>query len=187
MQAFAARFTYLPSLVISIVAANAIVGTCAERFSHRLKSLMFVPVLVLMIFYAALTQRLVDVFKDSGSYWSRVIAFQPFDAAFYYCGLHYFDAGKYLAAINDFTGCLSAGIRDQRQDIFNLYAFRGQALIKLGRYDEAVRDLTAALEMSPQPIYFHYRGIALKALGMAPQATEDFEKAGALKGKRHGL
>lgn len=187
MQAFAARFTYLPSLVISIVAANVIVGTCAERFPHRLKSLMFVPILALMISYAALTQRLVDVFKDSDTYWSRVIAFQPFDAAFYYRGLHYFDTGKYLAAINDFTTCLSAGIRDQRQDIFNLYAFRGQALIKLGRYDEAVRDLTAALEMSPQPIYFHYRGIALKALGMAPQATEDFERAGVLEGKRHGL
>lgn len=189
-QAFAARFTYLPSVVVSIVVANVITRSIlgiAGRYKCYWKSLMSVLVLAVVICYVTTTGRLIDVWKDSGNYWSRVIAFQPFDMAYFYRGLFYSDTGKYEAAISDFTACLNIGIKEQRPDLFNLYAFRGEALVRAGRYDEAVRDLTTALEINPQPIYFYYRGLAYKSLGKLKQSEDDFGKAGSARGLMRGF
>jgi tetratricopeptide (TPR) repeat protein len=65
-----------------------------------------------------------------------------------------------------------------REEIFNIYAYRGETLRAMGFLDEAIADLTAAINLSPYPQYYYLRGLALKAAGRLTEAEEDFRRAG---------
>lgn len=186
LQAFAARFTYLPSVALSIVAAVLTI----EGYRKSLRSrrsfvrVLFAGTLVsVFAFYVVMTQRYIDVWKDSGTLWSRQIAYQPFDKALFWRGLFYTDSGMYDAAIDDYTVCLHLAVRQGSPEIYNLYAFRGEAFAKSGRYDQAVRDFTVAINDNPHPLFFYHRSLALAGLGRAKEADDDARKAGGVKGQ----
>jgi tetratricopeptide (TPR) repeat protein len=85
--------------------------------------------------------------------------------------------GKYAAAVEDYTKAIEEPLPVWRPYMYNLYAFRGEALRLSGRYDEAVRDLTTAIAMLPHPVYYRLRGSALKESGKAAEAEQDFSRA----------
>lgn len=183
IQAFAARFTYLPAVVPSIVAAAGM-GKVYAWGAGRTKRLPVAGLAVaLLFFYGAMTVRLIDVWHDSGTMWSRVIAFQPFDRAYFYRALFRVDNGDYSAAVDDYTACLEIALREGLPEAFNLYAFRGEAFLRWGKYDEAVRDFSAAIASAAQPLYYYNRGVALRKLGRLAEAAADFRRAGKAKGQ----
>ncbi len=187
-MAFAAHCTYLPSVVPSIMVAALIAmvykkaAECPQRYPRILVVVMSVA---LLVFYGAMTQLHINVWKDSGALWSRVIAIQPFDRAYFTRGLYYVDAGKYREAVDDYTVCLKIMNHDKNPDIFNLYAFRGEALAKAGSYEEAVNDFTAALAVYPHRLYYYHRGMALKKLGRMKEAEDDLKRAGKASGQMY--
>jgi protein O-mannosyl-transferase len=186
--ALAARYTYLPALLPSMIAAVLIASGArkAARRWPRYGSLMVAGVVVpLLVFYVAMTQRLIGHWHDSGAMWSRVIEYQPFDRAYFYRGLYYTDSGNYAGAIDDYTTCITIAAEEQVPFIYNLYAFRAEALTKAGRFDEAVADLNVAISMFPHRLYFYHRGLAFKGLGRDREADEDFARAGRAKGQMH--
>jgi protein O-mannosyl-transferase len=182
IQSLAARFTYLPSVGPSIAVAFLLAAAWSRR-ARALQRSVAVLVVAVLVFYAALTQRQIDVWQDTGSLWSRVIAIAPFDRAYFYRGLFHADSGRYDAAVADYSACLEIALSEKLPEAFNLYAFRGEALVRAGRYEEAVADLTTAIGISPHPVYFHHRGLALKGLGRMAEAEEDFRRAGTATGQ----
>lgn len=179
-QAYAARFTYLPAIPVSIASAM-VIGSVYQRIIVKVRTGWVVLLLFPLLFvtYGYLTHQQIDVWKDSGSMWSRVIARQPFDKAYFFRGLYYADSGNYLAAIDDYSKCLAIASQENINEMYraNILAFRGEAFTKAGRYDSAFNDFSAAIEISPRKQFFYYRGLALKGMGRFHEAEDDFLKA----------
>jgi hypothetical protein len=179
--ALAARYTYLPSLlpVILLVgrAANAVAG---RRNAGRLA---IGAALLLVLAYGGVTQRLIGDWQNAGTMWSRVIAFHPFDRAYFYRGLHYVEAGDYTAAVADYTACLALFAQESRSEIYNLYAFRGEAFSLTGRYPEALADFDRAIALFPHRLYRYHRGMVLQKLGRFGEAQQELQLAGRTFGQ----
>lgn len=138
---------------------------------------------VILVFYVVVTQNNIGDWKNSNTFWSKVIAHQPFGMAYYYRALYYVDSDKnYLAAVDDYTTCLEMFDEDNNPDVFNLYAFRGEALSKAGRYADAVKDLDFAISLFPHKLYYYHRGIALMELGKIKEGEQDLMRAGKTVG-----
>jgi hypothetical protein len=182
------RYTYIPSMVTSIIAAVLISSSyqkVAERRQRIAGFLLIGTTISVLVFYALMTQKLIGVWRNSGTMWSRVIAYHPFDKAYFFRGLYNVDSGNYMAAVDDYSTCLKIATENKQPDTFNLHAFRGEALVKAGRYAEAVMDLTAAISVYPHRLYYYHRGLALRGLGQTREAEADFLKAGQAKGQMY--
>jgi hypothetical protein len=181
-MSFAAHCTYLPSVIPGVVVAAVCVEAGGRSAARRAVPLLAAA---LLLFYAAMTQFHISVWKDSEALWTRVINIQPFDRPYFTRALHYVDAGRYQEAIDDYSVCLKFMTADRNPEAFNLYAFRGEALAKAGRYEEAVRDFSAAIDAYPHRLYYYHRGMALQALGRKGEAEADLQRAGAAKGQMY--
>lgn len=185
-QAYAARFTYLPAISVSIASAM-VIGSVYQRIIVKVRTGWVVLLLFPLLFvtYGYLTNQQIDVWKDSGSMWSRVIARQPFDKAYFFRGLYYADSGNYLAAIDDYSKCLAIVSQENINEMYraNILAFRGEAFTKSGQYDSAFNDFSSAIEISPRKQFYYYRGLALKGMGRFHEAEDDFLKAGYVYGQ----
>jgi tetratricopeptide (TPR) repeat protein len=93
-------------------------------------------------------------------------------------GMYYYSKGEYPKAIEDLSRAIEIAFGLGMYDRYNLNAFRGEALLKVRRYNEAVKEFTFAISKAPRPVYFYHRGLALKAMGRMDEANEDFKVAG---------
>lgn len=183
-QSLAVRFTYLPSVAIAIAAAFLAAGTYS-RFAGGGRSWRITCIVIawaLLCGYAGITVRLIGVWKDTETLWTRVIETQPMGRAFQERGIFRFSTGKYLDAVEDFSTAMAVREGAGMPVAYNLIAFRGAALAKLGRHDEALRDFSEAIAIAPHPNYFYHRGVVLKGLGRTREAEEDFARAGNERG-----
>jgi tetratricopeptide (TPR) repeat protein len=179
--AMAARYTYLPAIAPGIAVAAALVlftGKLLAQGRRLFAVALLGTVAVFLAISVGITLKLVNVWKDTGSFWSRVIEIEPVGRAYGDRGVYYLINGKSAAAANDFSAAIDIAVKAGIRSIYNLYAFRGVALGDTGRFVEAVADFDRAIELYPHPTYFQQRGIALKALGRAAEAEEDFRRAG---------
>jgi protein O-mannosyl-transferase len=181
-QSFASRFTYLPSVVPGIAAAAAIVSVAARGGSLLLRREAFAVAALLLLVHAGMTYRLIGVWQDTGTVWSRAIDLEPQAILFKERGIYYHGAGRYDAAIADYTAAIERAPAGLEPYIYNLYACRGEALRAAGRHAEAVADLTTAITLYPHPEYFHFRAAALKELGRIQEAAADAARAGEATG-----
>jgi hypothetical protein len=181
------RYTYLPSVAVSIMAAYGIaIGVRGLGASVGYRSVTAICLTAaLLVFYGTVTYLRIGDWRDSGTMWTRIITHQPFSRAYFLRGLYYVDSGKFMAAVDDYTTCLNVSVREKYPETYriNIIAHRGEAFAGAGRYEEAVRDFTTAIGMVPDPLYFYHRGVALKALGKMKEASEDFQRAGGSKGQ----
>lgn len=179
-QAFASRFTYLPSaapciaVAALLTAAYGKVPVCRGWLRYALPGCFA----ALLLSYAVLTLRLIPVWNNPETMWNRVVEIEPSGIAFKERALLYASVGRYDAAVEDYSAALARPLNVWRPYIYNLYAFRGEALSLAGRYDDAVRDFSVAIAMFPHPVYYRLRGAALKAGGRLQEAGVDFGKAG---------
>jgi tetratricopeptide (TPR) repeat protein len=183
LQAYAARYTYLPSIAPSIVGAGLIAVLYSRLANyHYFRVVLVTLVAALMFCYGILTYRLIGVWKDTATLWSRVIDIQPVGSAYKERGLFYLVSGRYRDAIADLSRAIEIAVQLRRDDLFNLFAFRGEALGNDGRYEEAVADFSAAIAISPRPVYFYHRSLALRAAGRSAEAEADLNRAGSETG-----
>jgi hypothetical protein len=182
-QGYAARFTYLPAVAPSIMVA-ALVGACAGSLQKRLvlSRLLFLVVLLLLLCSSAMSYRLITVWDDGGSMWARVIDYAPSLPAYWRRSLYNSATGNNSAVVQDLTAAIKLLTPAWRPHGHNLYAHRGEALIGVGSYAEAVTDLTVAINAYPHPLYFRLRGEALQKLGRLQDAAADFGRAGEERG-----
>lgn len=179
-QAFAARFTYLPSVAPCIAVAVVII-TVFNKVAVTNRFLRFASsgvALLLLIFYIVMSLKLIPVWDSPETYWNRVIEVEPSAIVFKERALLFVSIRKYNEAVDDYTAAIRSPLNVWQPYIYNLYAFRGEALSLAGRYDEAVKDLSTAIGMFPNPVYYRLRGVALKASGKEKAAEDDFRRAG---------
>lgn len=180
-QSFAARFTYLPSVAPSIVTA-VFIGITYQRAVAVGRSVnqvgMAVAVAGVFLVWGGGTVKLIDTWKDTASYWSRIIDLQPGAIVYKERGLFYYSIGNYQAAVDDLSMALRMAPEIWRPYRYNLYAYRGEALRLAGYYAESVQDFSVAIAQYPRPAYFHSRGLAQQQLGKIREAEEDFRVAG---------
>jgi hypothetical protein len=183
------RFTYIPMLAPSIAAAFLFISAYDWLASWQKRYAMMFAALLIAVFVSlvVVTERLGGVWKNSGTMWSRVIEFQPFDRAFFTRGLYYVDSANYKAAITDFTTCIEIASQQKMPEIYNFHAFRGEAYSLAGRYEEAVADFTVAIKMHPHQLYFYHRGMALQKMGRVQESEIDFARAAKARGQMSWL
>jgi hypothetical protein len=180
--ALAARYTYLPAIAPGIAAAAWLVLS-AERLEEDgrriLKWCLLGGIGLCLAAGIGITVPLINVWKDTGTFWSRVIKIEPVGRAYGDRGVFYLITGRSAEAADDFSAAIgiaeSAGVKS----IYNLYAFRGVALSDIGRFADAVADFDRAIAIHPHPTYFQLRGVALNALGRMVEAEKDFRRAGS--------
>ncbi|MDA8414299.1 MAG: hypothetical protein M0023_11010 [Desulfobacteraceae bacterium] len=185
IQAFAARFTYLPSIAPGILAAYA-VGAAYNRSSGRWAGFarQAIPVagVALIVAYGITTWRFVGIWKNTETVWSRIIDLQPTGRAYKERGLYYLSRGEDRAAEQDLTASIGFAQRVGLEEIYRLYALRGVALLNQERYAAAVEDFDRAIPLCPDPRYYYQRGRAFEALGKHNEAKADFHRAGRADG-----
>lgn len=188
-QMYAARYTYLPSLVPGIVLAAGVASSCtgipgipgrAVRLSAQ--RILLALLYAVLFLYGVMTVQLIPVWDNTETLWSRVIAIRPVGLAYYNRGTYYLEHGRLDAAINDYTTAIENNAIMGDMYSFNYYAFRGLALYRAGRYEESVRDFSAAIADFPQPNYFFHRGRSMLLLGKETEARHDFLRAGQESG-----
>ncbi|MBT0666541.1 tetratricopeptide repeat protein [Geobacter pelophilus] len=171
-QAFAARFTYLGSIIPTLFVPLL----ATERGTGTRKTVLLVATCLVLCWYGAETRRLIPVWDNSGTFWSRVIDLEPLGRAYQERGLYNFDNGNAAAAADDLAAAMEIA-RANGVLGFNLVAHRGKVLLALKRYDEAIVDFTEAIAMYPDPRYCYQRGLALQSLGKFAEADKDFQRA----------
>ncbi len=184
-QAFAARYTYLPSLAVSVVAA-ALLGVAYRKLQELavrlLPGTLVFLVAFYLLFFAVMTYQLTKVWDDAESYWTRVITVDPIAKPYFERGEYYAKVGRFSEAVMDYSKAIETADGNLSRYIYNLYAIRGEAFRSLGRYEDAVRDFSTAIEMSPHRSYYFCRGQAQQQLGRGRDAAADYLIAGAASG-----
>ena len=181
-QAFADRFTYLPSLAPAIVASALLTHFTVRQKGMWRRSLMVLAPACLLIMFFFITLRLFAVWQSSETYWTRVIDVQPTAIGYKERGRYYHSIGRYSAAVEDFTSALSMLPKTLKPYQYNFYAFRGESLRNASLLEESVKDFSIAISFFPHPVYYYHRGLALQALGRAKEADEDFRFSGMERG-----
>ncbi|MBF0327639.1 MAG: tetratricopeptide repeat protein [Nitrospirae bacterium] len=153
-QEMAARFAYIPSLSISLLAA---LGAFAvhSRVSVFSKIKLLVPVCVLFVLatLAFLTVRDIGFWKNDIALWSRVIELQPhmFGKAYFQRSLFLNLEGEYQKALSDVDEALTIALRKNYGGIHEIYAHRARIFKNMKDYDSAVADFDRAIELSGPP------------------------------------
>jgi len=179
-QAYAARFTYLPAIAVSIAAACAI-GLFAGRQKDSYRAGLNLVLLAALLLLAVQSFYLIGAWESSESLWTRLIKIRPAGRAFYLRAEHRNRNGNYAGAAEDLAVSLEMGKSVGYPGVHKLHAMRGDVFMKLGRFEDAVTEFTAAINLNPQQNYFYHRGRALHALGRTDRAELDFAMAGETK------
>jgi hypothetical protein len=193
----AARYTYLPSVAPTIFVAcmffifirKSAPGCDKAALSAKSwvswscnvvvwRTIYFALPLIFLVCYAGVTQRLISVWRDTESLWTRVIDLNPYTTKYMDRGVYYILNRRPDAALADFSAAIDGLARRGKAPDYNAYAFRGVANMDLKRFEDAVSDFSRALMLKSHPTYYYYRGLAFQALGRHEEAEIDFNLAG---------
>lgn len=170
------------SSIAPCIAFAAVVGLVCKKtltMTSRLPRLLLAVVVAsLLLFYVVMTNDLLKEWKNSETIWTRVINIRPVGRAYYYRALFYVEKNRYNEAIDDLQISIKMALSAGYPDVDELYALKGDALYKAGRYVEALEAFTAAISVKPRATYYYHRGDVFKALGKSREAEYDFSKAG---------
>ncbi len=181
-QSYADRFTYLPSLSIVIFFTIFLVDR-ASLVGTRREVLILLVAVPVVFFFMFTTARQLAVWESTETYWTRVIDIEPLAISYKERGRYYHLIGRYDAAVADFNSAIERVTTTLKPYEYNLYAYRAESLQCADHNDLAVIDFTKAIAGLPHPAYFFHRGLALRALGRAKDADDDFRRAGPNPGQ----
>jgi hypothetical protein len=184
LQSFAARFTYLPAVAPAILVCSVFApffrqgGDNGRRWGLGVAVLFLITVTVV---FAVATFRQIGVWKSTETVWTRIIEIKPSGRAYKERGMYRLANGNYAAAADDLAVSLEFARRADLPEIFNLHAFRGEALRQQQRYGEALDEFTRAIAVCPRREYYFRRGMVLEGVGRKETALEDFRRAGGVE------
>jgi len=182
------RFTYIPSMPISILVALAINHLVTRLSDSRVKVVaLLAAVTFLLISNAYLTVRQLSFWKDDVALWSRAIDVNPhFSGRTYFMrATSYMMKGEYEKALIDMDEAIAIAEQKKRSQMHDLYLERARILAHLGTYDRAIEDYTKALQSdfsTNRSLYYRERGQLYKELGKPSLADEDFLSAATITG-----
>lgn len=178
-QAFADHFTYLPAVAVAIAVSAALL-VLSRRCAGGGRVVILLAAFLVIGVYMLLSLRMFPVWRSTEAFWTRVITVQPIAINYKERGRNYHLDGRYTDAVADFTAAIERLPESLKPYSYNFLAFRAESLRCAGYYAEAIRDFDAAIAMLPHPVYYHHRGLALKALGRVAEAEQDFSRGGTV-------
>lgn len=164
------RYSYLSSIGILLILA-VLYGTWTARARN------LVPTIALgmaSVVFAGITFARCQVWHDSGSLWSDVIAKHPeAPIAWNNRGIYRKDAGDLAGAMEDYSRAL------QLDPGYTLaYTNRAVARQRLGDFEGALQDLDRSIALDPDDSSaFANRGVVQIRLGQTERALADFTRA----------
>ena len=170
------RFTYIPAVGLSYLAAEALIWAWGERrTSAGWARIGLVAIWTgMFVLFAALTWRGCGIWKSGVTLWTDAVLEYPLVAAYHInLGNAYRGTGDIDKAIGALTRAteLEPGASEP-------YLNRGTAYAVAGRYALAVADYDRAIEIKPSMAgAYGNRGIAFWRLGKIPEAIRDFDEA----------
>jgi len=136
-QAYASRYSYLPSIAPAILVAVGILAVGNQPGAEmlpRIRNLIILTVLCGLLFiYGKETRQYIAVWQNTGTLWSRVITYAPLGRAYWHRGKYYLSEGDYQAAADDISRAISIAKDSGIKDLSFLYNARGSALAEMGR------------------------------------------------------
>lgn len=183
IHAMAPRFTYLPGLSLSFLAAFGIVTAVQKSAGSRLvQVLIMTGTGVGLLVLVAITVRDTAFWKNDITLWSRVIELEPhrFGKAYFQRSLFLNLAGEYQKALADVDEALAIALRKKYPGVFELYAQRATILKNLQDYEGAIVALNQAIETSGGMFadqYLRERGKIYRLLGDLERADADLKAA----------
>ncbi|PKN16348.1 MAG: hypothetical protein CVU66_01240 [Deltaproteobacteria bacterium HGW-Deltaproteobacteria-23] len=148
--AMADRYTYVPGLAISLLAALAIMAL-ADKCSPSQLALNAVTAGTIGILAVScyLTVRQISYWKDDVSLWSRAIELQPHFSGRMYAerAAAYKDRGEFQKALQDINVAITIATQKKRPKMEELYFERSSILQLLGETALATADYNYALSL----------------------------------------
>lgn len=182
-QAMAARYTYLASLPLSLLAALGL-AVLYDRFSlvRPVRSIIVGITVLLLLIACVFTWQQIAVWRNDVTLWTRVIELQPhtIGRAYFQRGYAFLAAGDYPKALADMNEALAIATRKQYRQMQDIYVVRARILAGLGDYQGAIGDYTSAIaadSSSNRARYYRERGALYQNLGALELAEKDYRSA----------
>ncbi|MBM12390.1 MAG: hypothetical protein CL759_09975 [Chloroflexi bacterium] len=90
-------------------------------------------------------------------------------------GASLFNSEQYGEAIKAFDKAIEIGPNVKRSDRF--YGWRGSSYMELGQYENAIQDITSAIQFKPTATRYGNRAVSYQALGQFESAIQDYTNA----------
>ncbi|MFQ5442324.1 MAG: tetratricopeptide repeat protein [Thermodesulfobacteriota bacterium] len=170
------RYAYLPSVGPFILAGLGLALVMKKAGGRPLKAFLIITAASILVIFALMTRAQTRVWKGPITFWSEIIRIYPERVfiAYNQRGVAYAMAGKPELAIKDLNRALKL-FPDDRRLLFN----RARVLGALGKYEEAIKDLSIIVSLDPKAYY--ERGRLYEKTGRYEEALRDFKKLVALK------
>jgi Tfp pilus assembly protein PilF len=175
-QAMADRYSYMPSVGLSIIAAAGVPALLGKVRHYR--GIIAVVAALLIVFYTVSTKRQLPHWSNSITLYKRAIdATAGNKVAYYNLGLVYAEMGRYDDAIESYENSLWINPTDCKT-LHNL----GLALMNKGNLDEATLRFKRAIEFDPGYVksYVAYGNVLIKQNRLS-EAMGQYKKAYEVK------
>lgn len=153
-QEMAPRFTYMPGMALSILAAIGVMFVHVRISASRKWAVaLWIGVLAILAGFAIVTVRDIGYWKNDVALWSRVIELQPhrFGRAYSQRAVILYRQGRYFEALADASEALGIAERKKYAALHELYALRARILKNISDFGGAAADFNKAMESSPEP------------------------------------
>jgi tetratricopeptide (TPR) repeat protein len=182
--AMADRFTYLPAIPLSLLAAGTIASFVSRRSSRTLLSVGGGGAIVLIATLIGLTVRQISFWRDDVTLWTRAIDVRPhFSGRMYFmrAGAHEM-RGDWRNALLDMDEAIAIASAKRYARMQDLLSRRARILAQSGNLEGAAADLGRAIEAERSPPgrsgLHRERAEVYRALGREDLAAEDLRLAG---------
>jgi len=205
----AERYSYVPSIGLTIVVAWMVSSKIDEHFWGRRIGAVFAALAVVVCAYC--THNDLPRWKDSMSLFNAAIKAGPHPVSYINIAVCYLDRHEYERAIEPLTRAIeldprfvkayinritayqkTGRIEEAKADLTQLvkveprnaegYTSRGDVLLDLQRFDEAISDFSMAIKLSPKAAHFYNNRATARFLkGDYREAAQDCQKAIALQ------
>lgn len=183
-QSMADRYAYLPSLGPFLMFSIVLIWLLVKfanllRYSKAHKILFLIILIPLFVFISDLTLRQIYVWKNGETLWNKVLEKDSnFVSAYLGRGRYYSQTNQWGRAIQDFTQAITLDPMTPKY-----YYFRGTCYLNIGHYEDALSDLTKAIQLYPDSSHKYYtnRAIAFIGLNRFDEALTDYTNAIELK------
>ena len=178
------RYTYIPSLGFSVLAAGALARVLASE-RPRLRAAVLAGAVLLAAALAALTWRQCGFWKDTDSLWGRVLALAPDTAAAHHnLGTALAAKGDYAAGVRRYRRALTLQPHSPlvRESLADALYNQGNAALRAQRPQDAVRLYQEALAVAPGLAEtYNNLGLALAQAGRSAEARPQYLRALGLR------
>jgi hypothetical protein len=183
-QSMAGRFTYVPGMALSLLAALGVVALYERLGSRTARGLVVAATAGVLAASAWLTVRDISWWKDDITFWNRSIELNPGVSGrqYFLRGMSWRHQGDWRRALSDLDEAEAIAVRKGYRATHEIVVARARVLREMGDLDAAITQFGRAIDVAPPEMargYRQERGALYRARGNEEQARADLRLSGA--------